>query len=127
MDPYASEYNPPAPIVDIIVSNPYNPTVSPVEDRGLIDSGAFKTVIPEEWVDRLGLLPVRTCSPQGYKIEEKKQEHKVYIARVTLKQYSFDVEVIAARREYGLIGRDILNQLRLILDGKSLSFDITDP
>lgn len=123
---YDSSYNPPAPVLDVICSNPHDPTAGGISDKALIDSGAFKTVIPEEWVSRLGLLPVRTHSPRGYKIERKKQEHYCYIVEIAFEEYTFTLEVIAAKRENILVGRDILNDLKLILDGKNLNFEITD-
>lgn len=127
MDPYDSSFKPPAPTLDVTVSNPHKPTVRAIPDKALIDSGAFKTVIPEKWVSRLGLLPLRTYSPRGYKIEEKKQEHYMYLVKVAFKQFSFDVEVLAVKRKNVLIGRDILNKLKLLLDGKNLQFEVTDP
>lgn len=127
MDSYDSSIDPPAPILDVTVSNPHNPTVGTIEEKALIDSGAFKTVIPEECVCRLRLLPVRPFSPKGYKIQKKKQEHYSYIVKISFKGLTFVIEAIAVNRKNVLVGRDILNDLKLILDGKNLNFEITDP
>lgn len=37
------------------------------------------------------------------------------------------IEVVAARRSDMLLGRDVLNHLKMVLDGKGLSFDLIDP
>jgi hypothetical protein len=37
------------------------------------------------------------------------------------------VEVISAKRQDALLGRDILNQLKTTLDGKTMNFEILDP
>lgn len=127
MDSYDSSIDPPAPILDVTVSNPHNSTVGVIEEKALIDSGAFKTVIPEECVSRLRLVPVRPFSPEGYKIQKKKQEHYSYIVKISFKGLTFVIEALAVNRKSVLVGRDILNDLKLILDGKNLNFEIIDP
>lgn len=125
MDPYDSGYDPPAPILDVTCSNPFDSTVTSIDGKALIDSGAFKTVIPEDWVARLGLTPVRELETRGYKDEA--QKHLAYFVKIAFKEHHFNIEVLAVKRENILLGRDILNKLRLLLDGKSLNFEVTDP
>jgi len=105
-----------------------NPQLSEKTDdlKALIDSGASRTVIPENLIKTLNLVPVREIDVEGYK--KGKQKHTTYFVDVEFKGYSFPLtEVIAVNRKNVLLGRDILNQTILVLDGKKLSYDITDP
>lgn len=125
MPRYDPTYSPPAPILEVTVSNPHKPEVGRIPKDAKIDSGADMTAIPEDFVNALGLLPVREIPTKGYKKGE--QKHHTYFVCVTFDGYSFYTEVMAIERTNVLIGRDILNQLKLILDGKNLNFDILDP
>lgn len=118
-------YKPPAPILEVIVSNPHKPEVEGIPKEALIDSGAFMTAIPEDFVGELEIFPASEVSTKGYKEEE--QTHLTYFVDVSFNGYSFYTEVLAVKRKNVLLGRDILNQLKVILDGKNLNFDIVDP
>jgi predicted aspartyl protease len=109
----------------ITIKNPYVPKKTN-DLKALIDSGASRTVIPENLIKTLNLVPVRVIKVKGYK--EGKQKHKTYFVDVEFKGYSFpNTEVIAVKRKNVLLGRDILNKTILVLDGKNLSYDIKDP
>lgn len=125
MPGYDQTYLPPAPILEVTVSNPHKPEVEGIPKEAKIDSGADMTAIPEDFVDRLGILPAGETSMKGYKGGE--QTHRTYYVDVSFNGYSFYVQVVAVKRKNVLIGRNILNQLKLILDGKNLNFDILDP
>jgi len=127
MEKYDSIENPPAPYITVRISNPVTGDVK--EEKGLIDTGSFKTAIPETWVDKLNLVPADEQETRGYKEEKekRKQIHHTYFVDVTIKGHSFPyTEVLAVNRKKVLIGRDILNQLKLVLDGKNLTFEILD-
>jgi predicted aspartyl protease len=126
MEKYDSSEQPPAPYLAIKVVNPQ--TGDFAEERGKIDTGAFRTAIPEYLVDKLHLIPTSEEETKGYKEEIHQQKHYTYFVNIAFKDEIFDfVEVLAVRRPNVLIGRDILNRLKLILDGKNLSFEIVDP
>ncbi|KPV61754.1 MAG: hypothetical protein AOA66_1724 [Candidatus Bathyarchaeota archaeon BA2] len=126
MPRYDPTYSPPAPILKVTVSNPHKPEVEGIEEEALIDSGAFMTAIPKDFVKKLKILPAGEVEGvKGHK--GKGQNHLIYFVDVSFNGYSFYTEVMAVKRKNVLIGRDILNQLKLILDGKNLNFDILDP
>jgi len=51
-----------------------------------------------------------------------------YFIDLAFQNYKFPMlEVISARRHDALLGRDVLNKLKAHLDGKSLTFDLSDP
>lgn len=127
MDKYTTyKKQPAAPILrKITIKNPEVPKKTD-DLEALIDSGAFKTAIPENLIEKLQLVPVREIDVGGYK--EGKQKHWTYFVDVEFKGYSFPyTEVLAVKRKNVLLGRDILNQTILLLDGKKLCYDITDP
>lgn len=117
------QFDPPAPIVMVKVSNPYAKVSK--KSKGKIDTGAFKTAIPEGWVEELGLIQAGETDVSGYdgKIDRK----WTYYANISFKECNFYTEVIPANRKNVLIGRDVLNQLKVLLDGKNLNLEITDP
>jgi len=126
MPEYDTSYEPPAPILTVVVSNPHISEVESIEEEALIDSGSFMTAIPEDFVGELEILPAGEVSTKGYK--EGEQTHRTYFVDVRFNGYAFPyTEVLAVKRKNVLIGRDILNQLKVILDGKNLNFDILDP
>jgi predicted aspartyl protease len=126
MEKYEKSEQPPAPYVEVQVTNPQ--TGDSIKERGKIDTGAFRTAIPESWIDKLHLIPAGEEETRGYKEEIKKQKHYTYFVNISIKNKIFEyAKVLAVKRNSPLIGRDILNQVKLILDGKNLSFEVLDP
>jgi hypothetical protein len=121
----AEQFKPPAPALKVKVSKPFS-TFS-VERKGKIDCGADKTVIPLFLVWRLELVPAREVTVCGFRNREGRKTPTFYVD-ISIGELKFDfLEVISAPRENILIGRDILNSLKILLDGKNLSFEISDP
>jgi len=52
---YDTAYEPPAPVVQILLSNPVDPSQQ-MQVWGLVDTGADITVVPEMLVSRLQLI-----------------------------------------------------------------------
>lgn len=51
-----------------------------------------------------------------------------YFVNIYLDGFEYKmVEVIHAQRRDALLGRDVLNRLKTVLDGKALSFSLLDP
>lgn len=121
---YDDSYEPPAPVVKLSVCNPFSRGF--VEGVGKIDTGADITVIPIEWVRRLSLMPASVVWVQGY--DGRPRGVYMYYVEIKLQNFEFPlVKVIASNRRDALIGRDILNKLKIELDGKTLSFELLDP
>ncbi len=92
-----------------------------------VDTGADNTVVPQSLADQLGILPVRQLPVRGL-------EGAVVVLPTILAQLGIHplpplvVEVLAAKDEpYVLLGRDILNRYRIILDGPGLALEIEQP
>lgn len=122
--PYEKEsFRPPALVVKTVVLHPVLTKSKPMD--GKLDTGASISTIPEEIKNSLGLLPAGETNASGFKGPAQKE--KTYYVDITFNDFSFkSVKVITTERSYGLVGRDILNQLKLFADGKNQIFTLED-
>ncbi|MEM3023136.1 MAG: retroviral-like aspartic protease family protein [Candidatus Bathyarchaeia archaeon] len=121
---YSLDYDPPAPALRVRIAKPLSDGF--VELQGKLDTGADMTAIPEGAIDRIGLIPAGRVRVSSFKGDEAVEY--TYFVDLSLPGHEFRmVEVIGARRRDALLGRDVLNALKLTLDGKALAFTISDP
>lgn len=111
-------------MIDITISNPVKLKSSPI--RALIDTGADKTEIPVTIQNRLDLKPHGEATvTYGNNVPIKKS---TYFANVSFNGFNFEfIEVITAVRNFALLGRDVLNKLKVYCDGKNQIFTLEDP
>lgn len=120
---YSKSVEPPAPFVHVTVGTPSLKTTS-ADVPALLDCAADRTVIPSGLVDQLGLVQIDEVPIMGF------GGHVVmsptYLAELTIRQLNaMTVEVIADPDEpYVILGRDVLNSFRVLLDGPSLVVEI---
>lgn len=125
MPAYDRTFNPPAPVVDVIVANAVATNKRSVL-RGKMDTGADITVIPEGLVGPLGVSPKGRAWTRGY--DGTYAQRPVYYVRITLEGLIIPtVRCIAANRSDVLLGRNVLNRFLIILDGKNLTFEVRNP
>lgn len=116
----------PAPYVEVKVINPAL-SISRIH-RGKIDTGADLTVIPMFIVEELSLPHRGTEITRGFRYDEMPHTVPSFFVDIELASYSFkNVRVIGTVRPDILIGRNILNKVKLILNGKNSEFKIIDP
>lgn len=120
---YVAEFGPPAPFAYVTVQNPVNDQAS-IEMPALIDSGADRTVIPGKLVGDLRLTPLRTVVMGALGGDQHKLT--AYSVVVQMRHAEpMEIEVVAHDAEsYVLLGRDVLNQLRIVLDGPNQILEI---
>jgi hypothetical protein len=117
----ASLFNPPAPLARVTLRNQDNSnTVSDI--LMLVDSGADVTMIPQSSVNQLGL---DIDSNEGYELMAF--DGSLSVAQVVQLDLIFLRRVFRGRfllinQECGILGRDILNHISLLLDGPNLSW-----
>jgi predicted aspartyl protease len=110
---------PDAPECDVTLSwNGRSITVS-----ALIDSGAGLTTIPASVISSLSLQRVGDMFIRG--AQGPRQKRGLYRANIEFLGIAFDNHpVVELDRNEMLVGRDILNKHRLLLDGPQLSFSL---
>jgi hypothetical protein len=121
--PYDENLEPPAPAFRISVRSEFTHREES-EIFALIDSGADHSTIPKSLAMTLQLIPhdFREC----YDFEGKYHGVvPVYYVTLVFGSFSFNVESSEVDANELLIGRDVLNQIRLLLDGKNLNFTIS--
>lgn len=89
-----------------------------------IDTAADISVIPTDIVKRLQLVPCDRMRIAG--IGGHVSLEPIYLAVLKIHQFAaLTLPILSVKDEpYVLLGRDVLNQFRLILDGPRLLLDI---
>jgi predicted aspartyl protease len=119
---YDHTFDPPAPVLILQVSSPL--IWAPVATKVLLDSGADITVLPQTIVSQLQLRQVDLL--QVYDFDGIPLERPAYSALVKIETSQPQIiRVISGKWDYGLVGRDMLNQWKVVLDGPKGSFEIS--
>jgi predicted aspartyl protease len=89
-----------------------------------LDCGADRTIVPRDFVDGLQLTPLRELPVAGLGGDVQKLE--TFLANIQIRHLPpLAIEVLAhAGESYVLLGRDALNQLRVVLDGPNQVVEI---
>lgn len=121
--PYNAQVEPPAPFVLVELGDPLGGGLS-VTVPAQLDTAADRTVVPLERVEALGLKPIDDQLVAGF--GGVRQVVPLYL--VTLAVHTFPpvtVRVLAhAGEPWVLLGRDVLNAHRLLLDGPNLVLEL---
>ena len=125
--PYDDQnFDPPALVLDVEITHPNPKDKRHVTKKALIDTGADGSVIPENIRDKWELHQTGEVTTVDFRREETLEP--TYDVRIAINGLvSKIVEVTVANREHVLLGRDILNELKMCADGKGQSFTLEDP
>lgn len=112
---YTSSYFPPAPILDIVlVSQPQGNRTDAV--AGFLDTGADASIVPLHLLEQIGARYVTEQRVRSY-FGEARTVH-TYLVDVVIDGITLPaLEVVGDTVDETLIGRDVLNRLRIRLDG----------
>jgi hypothetical protein len=113
---YLSQRRPPAPFVAVTLRNPIN-GAEKQDVPAQIDSAADRTLVPDSLVRALSLPQIGTIAIGGVGgVTQTMPSYPVQLAIHNLPAQT--VEVVANSGEtWVLLGRDILNGHRILLDG----------
>lgn len=116
---YDASLDPPAPVVAVRISPPIGEeaVVLPM----LVDTGADCTLVPARIVRRLGLPEIDVIGLTG--IGDAKRRATVHAAAVEFGGVRVLARIVAFVDE-AILGRDVLNQAVLTLDGPGLAMSV---
>lgn len=120
---YNQQVSPPAPFVHVTVRGPLGGrAVSDIPAQ--LDTAADLTVLPSRIVDELGLLEHDQIETLGF--DGHVACLPTYLIQIQVHQFAPKaIEVLASRDEpHVLLGRDVLNAYRLVLDGPGLVLEL---
>lgn len=117
----AQQFNPPAPLAAVTLRT---------EDRQkslsdvamLIDSGADVSLIPESAVGRLGLEPDEKHRYELMAFDGSKSVAGAVQCEVVFLGRAYRGAYLVVESECGILGRDVLNHMSLVLDGPRLNW-----
>jgi len=121
---YSFDYNPPAASLKVRFTNPISDHSTELQAK--LDTGADITVLPQNAITELRVIPAGRVSVSSF--DGREQWKYTYFVNLSFLNFNFPmVEAIGAKRRDALLGRDVLNLFKTVLDGKTLSFDLLDP
>ena len=112
----ASQFDPPAPGARMLLRNPKSGDAV-ADELLLLDTGADVTLLPRAAVERLG-VPLR--SDQRYELmgfDGSKSLVPVVVLDMVFLKRVFRGRYLLIEEERGILGRDVLNHVALLLDG----------
>jgi hypothetical protein len=123
---YANQVHPPAPFVNIALRCPATGT-SVAAAVAQLDFGADRTVLTGPLVSALGLVEDGRAQFQGFAGEII--ELPLFLVEIQIHDFpSHLVRIVLGEHEpYMLLGRDVLNRYRIVLDGPNQALEIEGP
>jgi predicted aspartyl protease len=115
-------FDPPAPLARVDIRNPGNGNTVP-DIPMLLDSGADVTLLPREAVNELGLT---TVADEVYEImgfDGSTSHAPVVRLEMVFLSRTFRGHFLLVDQEWGIMGRDVLNLVPLLLDGPNLTWN----
>lgn len=120
MTPYNTNFDPPALCLDVTIGNVLNRRKRRTL-HALLDTGADITAIPSDQVGFLGLYKIDRLQLET--VEGTSSIIYTYAVRFTLGNLVVPrLEVILTGLDIVIVGRDVLNQLYLRIDGPRQQF-----
>ena len=117
-----AQFDPPAPLAQVTLRNPDNEAIQS-DVPMLLDSGADVTLVPQTAVDLLGvaIAPDRQYELTGF-------DGSVSLAPVVRLELlfcgrTFRGQFLLVDQTWGILGRNVLNAIPILLDGPNLVWD----
>lgn len=118
----ADRFDPPAPVAHVTLRHPVTGvSLSDVPMR--MDSGADVTILPREAIEKLGIAPVpnKVYELQGFdgslQLAEMVQLELVFLRK------RFKGQFLLIDQPIGILGRNTLNAVALLLDGPNAQWN----
>ena len=122
---YDRRYMPSAPVVSVTVDG-YSQNSETATIQVLVDSGADGTLLPLRVLERVGASFVDTVQMSGVTgIQHPRDRYRVRIKIGEIAIRGIDA-IAVSNRDEAIIGRDVLNQLVVVLDGLAGEITVSD-
>lgn len=119
---YSRRFDPPAPVIEVVVQSPHNRRNRALLPA-LVDTGADVSALPSSVLANLRVDAVGQIEIAG--LENKYTLEPLYEVQLRVSTHTrLTAEVISSEHDFIILGRDVLNQLILRLDGPSLALEI---
>jgi hypothetical protein len=112
----AVRYDPPAPVASVTLRNPHT-NAELADQHLLIDTGADATLIPQAALVSLALQPVVDVAYELVAFDGTRSIASVAELDLVFLNRRFRGRYLLTEDDSGVLGRDVLNHLILILDG----------
>ena len=122
----ATLFNPPAPLARVTLRNPENGAILS-DVPMLLDSGADVTLIPQAYVNRLDVAVVSDKLYELMGFDGGTSFAPVVQLELAFLRRTFRGQFLLIDQEWGVLGRNILNALSLLLDGPRLMWNEQRP
>jgi hypothetical protein len=118
----SSMFDPPAPVARVVLPNPATGTLWS-DVPMLLDSGADVTLIPEAVLRHLSLevVPGKQYELSGF--DGSMSQTSVARLEMVFCRRTFRGQFLLVDQGWGILGRNILNAVALLLDGPHLTWD----
>jgi len=122
---YSFAFEPPSPVVDVDLYLPWEES-SQILTRSLqVDSGADMTGVPMEVLSTLGARPVNVLSV--FDFNQRLSDIPIFEISITIAGRNFKVvRVVGVRSRLGFLGRDVLREFLVELEGRSGETSFSD-
>lgn len=122
---YDESFEPPAPIAKIVLRNVE--TGERVKDVSmLLDTGADISLLPQSAIKSLKIEPLQNESFRLEGFDGSQTSAEVFYLQVIFLGKRFTGKYCAIDSEIGILGRDVLNQVSILFDGKNLEWKAQD-
>lgn len=113
----AARFDPPAPLALVTLRNRSNGATW-AEVPMLLDSGADATLVPQAVVANLGVIAVPSS-----RLKRSTSPAQIVDIELTFLGRIYRGEFLLIDQEYGVLGRNLLNTVRLMFDGPRLTWE----
>jgi hypothetical protein len=117
-----TEFDPPAPMAQVTLRNLETGAVWPNVPM-LMDCGADVTMIPQSVLSRLGLVPLPDRQHELRDFNDNVSYSPVVRLELNFCRRIFRGDFLVIDRSWGVIGRNVLNMVPVLLDGPNLRWD----
>lgn len=115
-------FNPPGPLAIVTLRTSGDGNIVP-DVPMLIDSGADVTLVPQQSIDLLGATVAPDAAYEIMGFDGRKSFARVASLELIFLRRVFRGRFLIGNQECGVLGRDILNHVALLLDGPRLVWD----